>query len=350
MPTSPRRGISRWAGHDGALHVTAALTPPPTLRLDASALARLMPMHLALDGRGRITSAGATLSRVVGIPLVGEHFFDRFTLRGVAGRLRVAGLVALPRLHLSLRGGQDLAFRGQAVPCGPGKGALVNLTFGIGVVEAVQRFALTEADFAPTDLTVELLYLHEANTAVLEELRALNRRLHGDKVVAEERALTDALTGLGNRRALDLALRDITGPYALAALDLDGFKAVNDGFGHAAGDHVLVAVAERLRAACRTGDVIVRIGGDEFVLLLPGMSRADPALRRLRRIIARLSDPIPWEGRTCRIGASAGLVLADGATGTPPDRLLSRADAALYAAKRAGKGQATVWQAGLGEG
>lgn len=314
-------------------------------RLEAAALARLMPMHLALDGRGRITSAGGTLARVTGEGLVDESFFRRFALRG-ADRARVVDVAAMARLHVTLRGRPDLAFRGQAVPMG--KGALVNLSFGIGVVEAVQRFGLTEADFAPTDLTVELLYLYEAKTAVLEELRALNRRLHGDKVVAEERAVTDALTGLGNRRALEVALAGMAGPYALAAVDLDGFKAVNDGLGHGAGDHVLTVVARRLEAACRRGDVIVRTGGDEFVILMPGMVRADAALRRMRRVIARLSEPVPCEGAVARIGASAGLVLASGGA-NPTDAVLARADAALYAAKRAGKGRAVVWRAGLGD-
>ena len=329
-------------------------------RLEAGALARLMPMHLALDGRGRITSVGATLARVAGqgwVPpegatgdgLPGAGFLTRFALRGVTGRVRVADLPALPRLHLSLRHRPDVTFRGQAVPVGPGKGALVNLSFGIGVVEAVQRFDLTEADFAPTDLTVELLYLYEAKTAVLEELRALNRRLHGDKVVAEGQALTDALTGLGNRRALEGMLEGMGRPFALVALDLDGFKAVNDGCGHAAGDFVLATVARRLEGACRTGDAVLRLGGDEFVLLLPGMARADAVLRRMRRVIAAVSKPIPWEGVTLRIGVSAGVILAGEGGDAPADSLLPRADAALYAAKRAGKGRAVVWHPGLGE-
>lgn len=323
-------------------------------RLEAAALARLMPMHLALDGRGRITSVGGTLARVAarcGVQaLPGEELRSVFVLRGVTGALRVGDLPALARLHLLLRDCPDVAFRGQAVPLGPGKGALVNLSFGIGVVEAVQRFDLTEADFAPTDLTVELLYLYEAKTAVLEELRALNRRLHGDKVVAEGQALTDALTGLGNRRALEVALEGWGRPFALVALDLDGFKAVNDGFGHAAGDHVLTTVARRLEEACRTGDAVLRLGGDEFVLLLPGMTRADAVLRRMRRVIGAVAKPIPWEGGSLRIGVSAGVILA-GEGGEPPaDSLLPCADAALYAAKRAGKGRAVVWHPGLGEG
>lgn len=319
-------------------------------RLEGAALARLMPMHLALDGHGRILSVGPTLARVAGTGMEGEPFLSRFALRGVRGAFRAADLPGQARLHLVLRDRPDIAFRGQAVPLGPGKGALVNLSFGIGVVEAVQRFDLTEADFAPTDLTVELLYLYEAKTAVLDELRALNQRLQGDKVVAEGQAQTDALTGLGNRRALEAALDAMARPFALVALDLDGFKAVNDGLGHAAGDHVLATVARRLEGACRTGDAVLRLGGDEFVLLLPGMARADAVLRRMRRVIAAVAKPIPWEGAAARIGVSAGVILA-GEGGQPPaDALLPCADAALYAAKRAGKGRAVVWHPGLGAG
>lgn len=318
-------------------------------RLEPAALARLMPMHLALDGAGRITSAGPTLARLLGPGLTGAAFLSVFALRGAGASVRVADLTRASRLHLAVRDRPDLAFRGMAVPMG--RGALVNLSFGIGVVEAVRTHGLTEADFAPTDLTVELLYLYEAKTAVLDELRALNRRLQGDKRAAEVRALTDALTGLGNRRALDLALETVEGTaFALAALDLDGFKAVNDALGHAAGDHVLMATARRLEEECRRDDVIVRLGGDEFILLMPGMEREGAVAERLARILQRLADPIPWAGATCRIGASAGVVLAGMVPNPRAERLIACADEALYAAKRAGKGQAVVWTADLGAG
>lgn len=319
--------------------------------IGAAALARLMPMHLVLDGAGRIQSCGPTLRRLLGAEdPANRPFADLFTLRHGAAAAGVADLLAAPgRLYVDRRGRADLSFRGIAVPAMDG--ALLNPSFGIGVVEAVQRFALTEADFAPTDLTVELLYLYEAKTAVLEELRALNDRLQGDKVVAEEQALTDPLTGLRNRRALDFALEGrLARDVAVVHLDLDRFKQVNDALGHAAGDHLLAEVGRRLLAASRRDDLVARIGGDEFVLLMPGMDRAEVALARVQAILATLGEAVDWQGVKLSVGASAGMILSGMAPNLQGGALLACADAALYAAKRAGRGRVRLWSSDLAEG
>lgn len=323
------------------------------------AMARLMPMQLLLDRDGVILSCGPTLLRLLqsdgppdadqpdtGGDPVGRVFSDLFALRHGPAVVGVADLLVGPgRLHVERRGRDDMLFRGLAVPAG--EGVLINLSFGIGVVEAVQRHSLTEADFAPTDLTVELLYLYEAKTAVLEELRALNDRLQGDKVVAEEQALTDPLTGLRNRRALDLELDRVVRGMAVVHLDLDRFKQVNDALGHPAGDHVLAEVGRRLLAASRRDDLVARIGGDEFVLLMPGMARAEVAIPRVEAILAALTAPMEWQGIGLSVGASAGLMLAAMAPDLPGTELLARADAALYAAKRAGRGRVHLWSPDL---
>ena len=127
-------------------------------------------------------------------------------------------------------------------------------------------------------------------------------------------------------------------------LDLDGFKAVNDRLGHAAGDAVLVAVADRLRASVRDADFVCRIGGDEFVILLPNITDGEAAAVA-RRIISRVSEPFEF-APTARVGASIGLASAprDGITA---DELLSAADRAMYEAKRRGKGGFVIHTSGV---
>jgi diguanylate cyclase (GGDEF)-like protein len=156
----------------------------------------------------------------------------------------------------------------------------------------------------------------------------------------------DLLTGLPNR-ALNLKLFSelLDGPWPEAGspsskltvfcLDLDGFKGVNDRLGHAAGDAVLVAVADRLRASVRDGDYVCRLGGDEFVILLPNITDGEAA-DIARRIISRVSEPFELAS-TAHVGASIGLASAP-RDGTSADELLSAADRAMYEAKRRGKG------------
>jgi diguanylate cyclase (GGDEF)-like protein len=157
----------------------------------------------------------------------------------------------------------------------------------------------------------------------------------------------DLLTGLPNRvlelKRFDELLREPrdvlpTGqpPCTVFCLDLDGFKQVNDRFGHAAGDAVLVAVADRLRDSVRDVDFLCRIGGDEFVILLPAISPAEAAVVA-RRIIDRVSEPFEIEETPLRIGISVGSACAPD-DGTTADELLRSADRALYEAKRRGKG------------
>lgn len=157
---------------------------------------------------------------------------------------------------------------------------------------------------------------------------------------AELRAATDALTGLSNRaafsRTLDQAVahadRHAAG-FALAFIDLDGFKAVNDTYGHAAGDEVLVAVAARARGVARSSDHICRLGGDEFVILFDSVVAEEHARRAAARYAATIEEPIRLSsGMEVRVGVSLGLALcpADGKTAS---ELVQAADQRMYAAK-----------------
>jgi diguanylate cyclase (GGDEF)-like protein len=141
----------------------------------------------------------------------------------------------------------------------------------------------------------------------------------------------DALTGLANRRALGSMLSGRLDGSVLLYLDLDGFKAVNDEHGHAAGDAVLVEVARRIRGQVRPGDLCARLGGDEFAVLCAGLAPA--AVRELaERLEHALSEPIVAAGTVVRVGASVGTALAEDAA--DGDDLLSRADHAMFAIKR----------------
>lgn len=153
----------------------------------------------------------------------------------------------------------------------------------------------------------------------------------------------DQTTGLPNRHAMlqgldQLLKRNARGEeLAVLCLDLDRFKAVNDTFGHAAGDALLRQVAERLRSCSRETDLVARLGGDEFAVLQCGASQPSASMALARRIIAALGEPFDLDGLMAQIGASIGIAIApfDGET---CDALLKNADLALYRAKADGRG------------
>jgi diguanylate cyclase len=318
---------------------------PLSLGLAPDALGHLMPLYLWLSADARIRAAGPSLHKIIGTSALGAPLADVFELRRPRGAADAFALARAPALRLNLRAAPHTAFRGVAIPLADGGGVLVNLSFGHAVREAVRDHALSDTDFAVTDLAIELLYLAEAKAAVMGELAKTNARLHGAKRTAEELALTDALTGLRNRRGMDRALAGLLaagGDFAMLHLDLDHFKQVNDTLGHAAGDHVLIEFARLLRDSVRGGDIVARVGGDEFILLFPAVAEFAPLERVAGRILDRLRRPIEFEGRPCAIGSSMGAVLSGNYAGPQADRMLSDADRALYASKTAGRGRLTL--------
>jgi two-component system cell cycle response regulator len=174
-------------------------------------------------------------------------------------------------------------------------------------------------------------------------------RLRQDLDRSLEMAVTDQLTGLRNRRYvrrhLDSLLR--TEEAAVLIVDIDKFKSINDRFGHNVGDAALKDVAERLREQLRAADVVARYGGEEFLAVLTGAQAPEAMLvaERLREAVA--SAPVLAEGHTVPVSISIGVAI--GEPGTPAEKVIGAADAALYRAKRDGRNRAYLAEPGEGE-
>ena len=203
------------------------------------------------------------------------------------------------------------------------------------------RPALLAAALVITALLTRQLLVVLDNRGLVRELVRMQDELR-------HQAFHDPLTGLANRalfadrlrHCLDLHCRDLR-PLGLLYCDLDGFKAVNDTLGHDAGDEVLRAVAERVRAATRPGDTVARMGGDEFAVLLEDGGDAAAVATRL---LEAMAQPAVVGRHTIPLAASIGIAHLD-ASDAPVSGavLLHRADTAMYAAKRSGKGRTATW-------
>ena len=154
----------------------------------------------------------------------------------------------------------------------------------------------------------------------------------------EQETRRDLLTGLLNRKGLYEALQHADTALAVFFIDIDGFKAVNDEYGHDAGDLLLRQIAERLRHCVRSSDSVARLAGDEFVLLLAGIEQRQHATELATKLLRKLSQPYLLAGGSTRLGASIGIRLLQQAAQHPPEAIIADADRAMYEAKRRGKG------------
>jgi diguanylate cyclase (GGDEF)-like protein len=188
-------------------------------------------------------------------------------------------------------------------------------------------------------------------TATVESVDDVAVRIFGMKQdITEEKILADRnrylaefdiMTGLANRSQFQSRLEALnamsagTKPFgALLLIDLDEFKAVNDGFGHAAGDVCLREAATRIRSACGEAELVARIGGDEFAVLTGADLQLAEISATARAIVEAMARPIAYRGRPLQLGVSIGIALVDGCG---PSQLFMMADSALYAAKNAGR-------------
>ncbi|MEO8490918.1 diguanylate cyclase [Pseudomonas sp.] len=253
----------------------------------------------------------------------------RFLLSGLAGILICTALSAWVALHLARR-------------------LLRGITGPLQRLAAVAHAARSERDFdqrVPPAQIAELDSLGSDFNALLGEMEAWQSHLQSENETLAHQASHDSLTGLPNRaffegrliRALRSAAK-VNGRVAVLFLDSDRFKHINDNFGHAAGDAVLVAVAERVRAQLRDDDLVARLGGDEFAILLTPLHKPEDAQRIADKIIASMDVPIPLPGNTQVLTSLSIGIATYPEHGATPGTLLNAADAAMYQAKRSSQG------------
>lgn len=295
---------------------------PPATSLERAAMDAAPDGMLAVDRQGRIVLANAQMERISGYPCA-ELLGQPVGLL-LPAHLRQAHATHVQRYHA----------RPERRAMGQGRDLWL-----------VRR----DGSQVPVDVALGHSPEHGGTVVAfvrdISELRLLQARMH-------YQATHDTLTGLANRWQFGQQLAQAIGapgprPFALLLLDLDDFKAINDGYGHAAGDQVLREVARRLQDALAPGDVLARLGGDEFTVLLPGVSHRAEAERVAARLLGALCVPCRMQGFELNFGASLGIALhPDDATDA--ETLLRYADMAMYRAKQLGRARHAFYSPELG--
>jgi diguanylate cyclase (GGDEF)-like protein len=291
--------------------------------IGASAVALLIMRNLGRVSAARRPAVQLLAALVMGVAICGMHYtgmaaanFAPDSVCLSAGELHGAGLTVIVVL----------------ASCVLLLGTLLGSILEARMQMVTQRLALS---------------LEDANA----ELTHANREL-------QRHAFTDALTGLPNRVLFEDRLEHalarmarVNQPLlkervAILFVDLDGFKPINDSFGHAAGDEILRAAAKRLMDVAGDGDTVARIGGDEFLLLLEGVSDAAEAAQVANRALRKLAEPFSLQDKPLQIACSIGIVVYPGQG--EPDKLVANADAAMYIAKRAGGANYVMFESHMG--
>lgn len=253
----------------------------------------------------------------------------RFLLSGLLGVVLCTALSAWSALYLSRR-------------------LLGGITGPLQQLAQVAHAARRERAFdrrVPPAHIAELDSLGNDFNALLDELESWQSHLQNENETLAHQASHDSLTNLPNRAyfetRLTRTLRSLNKTRDKAAvlfLDSDRFKGINDAYGHAAGDAVLVAVATRIRAQLREDDVVARLGGDEFAILLTPLHKIEDAQRIADKIIASMLEPILLPGQVCVVTSLSIGIAVYPEHGASAQELLSAADSAMYQAKRLDRG------------
>jgi diguanylate cyclase len=305
-------------------------------------IAMMSPAHIGVgvmvDARGLIVGFAAAFggwpAALIAVAISGAY---RLWLGGIGAAPGAAGILVAALLGLFWRyvlrpktriRAAHLAMLGVVVS------SYVFTSFVMGFASFERLATMILPYMVATSVTASVLL----GLFVDRELNQIAREQHW-----KTRALTDPLTALPNRRAFERGMAGLR-PHDMSAglliADLDHFKVVNDTFGHAAGDYVLQQVALTMRAMIRDHDLLARLGGEELAVLLPDTEarRALEVAERLRAAIEAMD--IRWEEQSIRITASFGLSVAPGTL--PAEDMFVQADAALYAAKSAGRNRVVL--------
>jgi diguanylate cyclase (GGDEF)-like protein len=263
----------------------------------------------------------------------------------------VAALASFQQARAILTAGVSLAFLAAlAAAVALARGVTEPIDHLVAATRAIAEgeFGASVPDRDPTEFGELARHFNAMSTRLREGYAALQREI-AERKAAEARlaqdAFRDALTGLPNRalfrdrlaHAIAGARRHPHERYAVLFLDLDRFKAVNDGLGSAAGDHLLTVVAQRIAGSIRPGDTAARLGGDEFGVLLEGTKAPADAALVADRIHAALASSVELDGRETFVSASIGVALQSERY-AQPEQVLRDADVAMYQAKAKGKG------------
>ena len=297
--------------------------PEPTSLLDGLLVASGALIAVRTETSGTIRWANARLTVLLGRDPTGDDVLDL-----VAGphRQRVAALLAAADATGWRRASVSLITEPTSTP--------LDYAFAVVAEADGNLLVVGEPALQAGESTLRAL------GGLADDLIVEQRRMHGEAMRLRYLAVTDPLTGIANRRALADSLDAVltttlaTGTMlSVVMIDLDDFKSVNDDYGHAAGDGVLAATADILRAAGRQGDLVARYGGEEFVVVLAACGALE-AMGWAERARVRLRETL-MPGIERQVTASLGVATSTG--NETAAVLLARADAAMYRAKTAGR-------------
>jgi len=229
---------------------------------------------------------------------------------------------------------------------------------GVMTVQSVKDHAYSDEIVEMLEAVASFCAIAVENAMIMIRLNEMNQMISGEKEQVEKAALAsswlaehDSLTGLSNRRFLQrvldenirlAALQDQT--ISVFFVDIDDFKRINDTYGHDTGDQTLIAVGKRLLAAFRGGDYVARVGGDEFVVVAPGIKHVVGISPMAENLVEAFNEPFAIGKYSISITVSVGVAIFPD-HGHTSQELISRADEAMYSIKRTGKGAWRMWSA-----